>query len=75
VQVIRHHRKSQNINPEDTGEKLQTIPNPFTAMLVSLSRQFIDAAETTSSNTAIHPMNQLNLTVREDFSPIDSCHE
>ena len=73
--MIRHHRKSQNINPEDTGEKLQTIPNPFTAMLVSLSRQFIDAAETTSSHTAIHLMNELNLTVRQDFSPIDSCHE
>ena len=72
---IRHHRKPQNINPEDSSEKLQPIPNPFTAMLVILSRQLIGPAEKSSPHAPIHAMNHLNLTVRQDVSPIDSCHE
>ena|GEM_PF-2356306 len=75
MQVIRHYRKPQNVNPEDPGEKLQPLPNPFTAILVILSRQFIGPAEKTSSHNAIHAVNHLNLTFRQNFSPIDPCHE
>jgi len=50
VQVIRHHRKLQNINPEDSGKKLQPLPSPFMEMFVILSRKEIFSARTGSRN-------------------------
>ena len=73
--MIRHHRKPENVNPEDPREKLQPIPNPFAAMFVIVSRQFISPAEKSSPHTPIHAVNHLNLTIRQNFSPIDACHE
>ena len=45
MQVIVEHRVGQTINPEDTGEKLQSITNPATSMLKGLPRKAVFATE------------------------------
>jgi hypothetical protein len=44
MQVIRHHRKAENIDAEDSCQKLQPIPHPLPPMLVVLPRELIHAA-------------------------------
>ena len=44
-------------------------------MLVILLRHLIGPAENPCPDTAMNSMKHLNLTLRQDFTPIDPCQE
>ncbi len=73
--MIRHHRESEHINTEDPRQKLQPIPHPLPPMLIVLSRELIDAAQKSTPHAPIDAMYNLNLTRRQNLTPIDPCHD
>jgi hypothetical protein len=74
VQVITHHRKTQNIHRKDACQHFQPLTDPFPAMRVVLPRPTILSAQMRPSHTAIDDMEYLNFSVSNNLSPIDPWH-
>jgi hypothetical protein len=73
--MIGHHRESEHINTEDPRQKLQPIPHPLPTMFIVLPRELIDSAQKSPPHAPIDAMHNLNLTSRQNLTPIDSCHD
>jgi hypothetical protein len=58
--MVAQDRVSQAINGKNTGEELQSLPNPFTSMLKRLTGQWIIATQERPSYTALNAVNDLD---------------
>ncbi|TWU05369.1 hypothetical protein Poly21_57200 [Allorhodopirellula heiligendammensis] len=62
-----HHRKSQAIDGEDRSQKLQTIANPSTTVLIRFPSQRIVSTEKRPADASLDAMDHLNLRRIKNF--------
>ncbi len=53
MQVVTHHGKGQHINPEHSGEKLQTVLNELLAVIKALPRDLVRPTQKRPPDTPI----------------------
>jgi hypothetical protein len=75
VQVVAQHRVGQAIDAKHAGEKLQPMPNPYSAVLKSLSANRIIAAQEGPPNASLDTMKNLHIRRINDFITSLPGHE
>lgn len=69
-----HHRVSQAVNGKNTGEKLQSLPNPFSSMLEGFSADRVLTTEKGPPYTALDAVHDLDLSGINDFTASKPGH-
>jgi hypothetical protein len=74
MEVIAHHRKAKDVNPELSRQELDAILHPLPAVLVVLSRHRITAAQERASHAAIDTVIDSDLGGLDQESATDPRH-
>jgi hypothetical protein len=74
MDMVVHDCVSEAVNSKHAGEKLQSLPNPLSAVFKRLSGDWIIATEKGSPNTPLHTVNHLNFSGIDDFATSLSGH-
>jgi hypothetical protein len=75
MEVVMEHGVGQAIDPEDTGEKLQSIANPATSVLERLTGKTIFAAEKGPPYAPLDRMKNLDFASIRHFITRFSSHQ
>jgi hypothetical protein len=74
MELVTHHRKSQDFQTKDPGQFFQAVSNPLFAVGIVLAGPLFPTTQIRSSHTTIDEMERLNLIRRTNLRPIPSGH-
>jgi hypothetical protein len=74
MQMVTHHRKTQDFQTEDPSQFFQAVSNPLFAVRIVLTGPLFPAAQIRSSYTPIDEVKRLHIIRRANLRSIPSGH-